>query len=457
MKIIKSVFIVLFLLCIIVPTVFFNFTPDSVSEIDNRKLAENPFTQEGDLTKNIENYVSDRIGFRDEIILSYTVLNDKLFGKMVHPTYTYGEDGYIFGAGITVWDEFSDFHVAFADMVLALQQYCEARGVPFVFVFDPAKPAVYTEYLNKGINYNRSWVEKFFIELDKRGVNYVDNTLVLKELANSGETVFNQKFDANHWNDLGAFYGTKAVLENLNSQLPSVHVNEIEEFLVTSEKKTSLLVSDFPIDEDVPIVMPYKYYESVDTYKNEIELHPSYNTFGHFVNSKRLEDGSSGALVFQGSYMNGYGYKYFLNSFSEYVYIHDYQNVMELPYYFGIFKPDCVIFEVAEYTFVENYFDFEKMKEISYNKPLESYSNLAETLFNIKDENVEINKGQALTKIIWHTELDAEAVWLKLFDEYDMRKCSGGFEATVNTADFEKYEAEMEIHTLNGEDLACYK
>ena len=27
-----------------------------------------------------------------------------------------------------------------------IQDYCDAHGIPFLFVFDPAKPAVMTEY-----------------------------------------------------------------------------------------------------------------------------------------------------------------------------------------------------------------------------------------------------------------------------------------------------------------------
>ena len=61
-----------------------------MSEIDNRELAVNPLTNRGeDFTSDLENYVNDRIGFRNEMIYGYTVLNDKLFGKMVHPSYIY--------------------------------------------------------------------------------------------------------------------------------------------------------------------------------------------------------------------------------------------------------------------------------------------------------------------------------------------------------------------------------
>ena len=94
MRVIKYAVVILFVFMIAVPVVTMNMTPDSISKIDNRALAKFPFGEDapnGDLTKNIENYVQDRIGFRDKMILAFTMLNDRLFGKMVHPTYCYGK------------------------------------------------------------------------------------------------------------------------------------------------------------------------------------------------------------------------------------------------------------------------------------------------------------------------------------------------------------------------------
>ena len=89
--------VILFSLVLFLPIVTFNFEKEAASEIDNRMLAENPFTNgfgiNGDRTAAVENYVNDRIGLRDEMILAYTVLNDRIFGKMVHPSYTYGKNG----------------------------------------------------------------------------------------------------------------------------------------------------------------------------------------------------------------------------------------------------------------------------------------------------------------------------------------------------------------------------
>lgn len=366
LKKIKILSIIVFAAIIAVPIAKFNFTPNTVSLIDNRKLAENPFEQDGDITVNIENYVNDRIGFRDKMISTYTLLNDKLFGKMVHPSYTYGKDGYVFGAGITTGNDFSDFHIVFADMVQQIQLYCEERNVPFLFVFNPAKPAVYEEYIADGIHYDREWVQLFFAELEKRNVNYLDNTVTMKELAEDGLEVFNKKYDANHWNDLGAFYGTQKVLEVLKEQYPSVHVNELSEFIVSKAHKDSLMVSEFPIDEDVPLIELKSQCINLTNEYSDIKLHPSYKAFGYCVNEQRQEEQSPKALVFQGSYMNSYGAKYFMNAFGEYIYVHDYQNVIEFPYYYEMFQPDCVIFEVAEYTFANIYFDYEMMKTVDF-------------------------------------------------------------------------------------------
>lgn len=59
------------------------------------------------------------------MIRSYTILNDKLFGKMVYPIYSYGKEGYVFGSGLTVDTKFGDYHIAFADMVKKIQDYCD--------------------------------------------------------------------------------------------------------------------------------------------------------------------------------------------------------------------------------------------------------------------------------------------------------------------------------------------
>jgi len=433
MKKIRVITVILFIAALLLPLLFFNFAPDAVSEIDNRALAGNPLAaeQRGDLTKGIENYVNDRLGFRNEMIRTYTVLNDRVFGKMVHPSYSYGKDGYVFGAGVTAEKDFGDYHIAFADMVKEIQDYCEAREVPFLFVFNPAKPAIYTDKLSDGVNYDRAWVAQFLAELDRRGVNYIDTTPTLQKLRAEGIDGFNQKYDANHWNDLGAYYGTQAALEKLREICPNVHLNDLSEFTVEETLEESLPVSEFPIKEYVPKMTMIDEFERLrDLYADELATHSSYRSFGYFRNETRLAEGCARSLVFQGSYMNSKGEKYFINSFGEYIHVHNYQNVIDFPYYFNIFRPDCVIFEVAEPVFTDGYFPYEKMRAISYNPVLEETEHMA---VQVDSAALTVERGEMLTKIFWATEEVYTAVWMTLEETYDMKPADGGYEVTVLT------------------------
>lgn len=329
----KIISIVLFTSIIFLPLILLNTEANSVSLIDNRTLTENPFSLEGDLTENIEDYVNDRIGLRDEMITAYTVLNDRLFTKMVHPSYSYGKDGYVFGAGLTTENEFSDFHIAFADMVEEIQDYCLDRDVPFLFVFNPAKPAVYQDKIKDGVNYNREWVGLFFDELDKRNINYLDNTDTFISLREEGIEGFNQKYDANHWNDLGAFYGTQAMLESLNQMNDSIELNDLKDLSYSEDLQTSLLVSKFPINEKTPKIGLKAGIENLlGDYSEELDLDDSYKAFAYYLNPGLENSDTPKVLCFQGSYMNDLGDRFLANALEEIICVHNYQNVINFPY-----------------------------------------------------------------------------------------------------------------------------
>ncbi|MGT2964378.1 alginate O-acetyltransferase AlgX-related protein [Streptococcus acidominimus] len=444
MKIIKILTIIVFSLIILIPVVTFRSAPHISSEIDNRMLAENSFSQEllkdseADLTHNIEEYVNDRIGFRDEMILAYTILNDGLFGKMVHPSYRYGKEGYVFGAGLTTPAyQYDDYHEQFANMVKSIQEYCEERNIPFLFVLNPAKPAVLPEYIPAGIDYNRDWVENFLAALDQRKVCYVDNTITLRKETERGNVVFNQKYDANHWNDLGAFYGTNAILSEVKQDFPSVQMNQLKDFEVSSQLESSLPVSQFPIHESVPIIrLPIQdiVTSKTELFKDELQLDPAYQAFAYYQNLSHSNKEFPRVLMFQGSYMNKFGYKYLANAFGEYIAVHDYQNILNFPYYYNIFRPDMVILEVAEYTFSNDYFQYDKMKQLAMNPPLSSisYTDASTTRLPLPTNDIRIEKGKALAKIDWQTNPTYQHVWFMLDEQvYDMERVDNGYTVTL--------------------------
>ncbi len=471
MRVIKITTALLFALMVLLPLALFRREPGIVSEIDNRMLQENPFSPEerakgGDLTAAVERYVSDRIGLRDEMIQAYTLLNDRLFGEMVHPSYTYGKDGYVFFKMAPGNRTYGEFEESFADMVREIQDYCEARSVPFVFAFEPSKTTVLEEYLPEGVNYDSSWIDRFLEALRERGVRCVDNREILLSLHRNGVEVFNRQYDAGHWNAVGAFYGVNAILEELQKDFPGIHVNTWEEMTVSERREEALPASRFPIDELVPKVgAPCQVDDRTAVFGTEVSRHPSFRTFGDYVNPQRLAEGSPRTLVFQGSYMNGQGGKFLMNALGEDICVHNYQNVIDFDYYFNIFKPECVIFEVTEYAMTEGYFDLDRMRAMDLNPALPSALAEAGEPEELPLEGTSVQRGEALTKLTWtggHEWIPAgEAVpyvWAVLGDEpFDMRQSEESvWEVTVKNEVWDKYEDGFQIVTLTGEALQEY-
>lgn len=308
MKKIKIGTIIIFALLLFIPLYKFNFQENAVSEIDNRMLTKNPFCadsekdkddseekdtsedEEEKITEMLENYVQDRIGFREDMIYLYTVANDRLFDKMVHPTYTYGKDGYVFFK-LTKEPDFGEYHIAFVDAIEKIQKYCESRNVPFLFVFNPAKVTVLQDELPDGINYNNDWVKTFMSELDDRGINYVDNTSLLEEKTDEGEVVFNKKYNAGHWNDLGAFYGCNNILTKMQTWYPQLHINEKSEYNIKEKLNTTLQVSEFPIHEYEPIFELKSEVEDITKdYEDDLYVDDQYRHFQYVINEDRKEE-----------------------------------------------------------------------------------------------------------------------------------------------------------------------
>ncbi|MDO4813709.1 MAG: hypothetical protein Q3988_01315 [Gemella sp.] len=364
MKKLKIIFISIFSLLIFLPLIFFNFKSNVVSEIDNRKLKEFPNLSNfsADTFKDIYSYFDDRYGGRELAVNSYVEMNDKVFGELVHPVYTYGKDGHVF---FFLADEkkYTDYHKDFLESISRMRDYVESQGGQFYLMINPEKKSVYKEYLPQGFNYNRKWIEEFERGLDSKEIKYIDTTNLLREKSKT-QDVYNKKYDAGHWNDWGAYHGLNGLLKMISKDFSTVREVDLSNFEVKNKVETSLKVSKFPINEDTPdfvLKNPQNYEDFSKQYK-DLKLDKNYPTFSYTKN--KLEQAKPRALVYQGSYLNGRE-KFMKTSFSEYIAIHNYQNVFDMKEHYTKFKPDIVIFEVAEYTFAENYFSREKMKKFN--------------------------------------------------------------------------------------------
>ncbi len=360
------VFLALFAACIALPLLCFDLRKDVISDIDNAKLAELDFSN-GIGFETVNDYINDRIGLRSQAVTAYQVLNDRLFHEMEHPTYCYGKDGYVFGK-VTENTVDEEFVRSFCEYLRRMQDYCQQRGVPFLYCVTPSKYTIYSQYLPEGYVYNNKFLACLYENLERCGINYVDNAAYLKEVAQE-EQIFNVKYDSGHWNDLGEFYGMNNILQKVREYFPSVQLLQLSDYNIRQEEKTSLPVSHFAISEMVP---SFQYVHADKLIYPEgfedIRLSEQYRAFSVSQTDKSDADLPS-VLFFHGSYFNR-NIGLFNFAFGQDYSVHNYQNVLDFDYYFNIFQPDCVIFETAEYATNATYFDRDKLASKTLPVPL---------------------------------------------------------------------------------------
>lgn len=385
--------IIVFLTIIILPIININLKSDQVSEIDNRNLIEFSEVLSGDFTTNAEIFIEDRIGFRTKIINAYTHGMDYLFNYMVHPSYQYGKDGYIFSK-LSRESVYSEYQEVYSDYISKVQDYCEDRNIKFLYAVEPSKLTVYPEYLPNGVNYQNINLNYFLDLLKQKGVNYIYTGDSLIE-AKDEYQVFDKKFDANHWNETGAIVGISSILDRLNIMDSNVDKFDINNYSIGTKTNKTLPVSYFPINEETTVYnLKDTDIRSIDTFNGKIKISEKHRNFAHYINESNPN--APKILVFAGSYFND-KHKFLTESFSEFILIHNYENIFNIDYYINLFDPDIVLFESTEYTHNSTYFNIDSMRDISYNEPLSNYSDLNKTQFTSVEDNFNKNDNGAVT------------------------------------------------------------
>lgn len=220
---------------------------------------------------------------------------------------------------------------------------------------------------------------------------------------------------------------------------PAVTPLSEDEFDITTVTETTLPVSHFKISEDVPSFQLKSQYEDLTgAYAPLVRVDSRYPHFHFYENTAPGSDDLPRTLVFQGSYYNR-GPQFLVSRMSDYIGVHNYANVMNLDYYFNMFQPQAVVFEVAEYTVSDTYFSSQSMRSIDWNPPLfvtdsetayeEQLDRLKETavLFPIKDAVRQVRGEYIDTVFVDRTFSDMRYAYLATDSKwYDIKKQSGG-------------------------------
>ncbi|MDO4188268.1 MAG: hypothetical protein Q4D29_04690 [Lachnospiraceae bacterium] len=348
------IFILIFMVLLIVPTVLMDHEQYKSSDIDNKTLTEWPgFSMDTETIRTIEDYVDDRIGFRSAAIYEYTKLSDDIFHVMVHPLFMYGEDGHIYYKDkdyvaayqkLNTNPEYMDSLVNYLEKT---NDYLKSRDIKFLYFLAPDKKSIYPEHFPKSVHVKEdetSVIEYMSSRLANSEIEYV---IPYNELLKAKENlvVYNKKYDATHWNEYGSMIGQKLLDDHVQQWFDDVRPLSEADYSLGFEKRTNLDQSDFPIDDDVPVyTLISDTSQDAGAYlatgiKLEVPTFYAHYMNPEVTNGKRL-------VIFTDSYFATYS-KFYTNRFTEVYYIHR-QNYRYLQYIVNLLFPDAVIFETAE-------------------------------------------------------------------------------------------------------------
>lgn len=332
------------------PALLTNTKPNQISEMDNRMLQEYPEVLTSEYPQEIEAYLEDRIGFRENMITLYQNLSDTIFHKLEHPLYMYGKEGHI----MTNWDLTTYQHLDvdqtyvtnLTEYLKSLQIFCEKEECRFLFFLCPNKETIYPEYFPDGYNVknqpNRS--DLLVDEMTEKEVPFIYPRELFMELKNK-QLLYNKKYDAGHWNDRGCYYGNREIISLLNTQLPSMGLLSEEEFSVDEIIRQYLINSYFEINEKVPSYMLKETaWTEMSGVFDHILLTVPTREHQYYKNTVNLS--MPRVLIFCDSYF-GDAAKFYANHSSELMLMH-HRNMDNAEYYITLFQPDIVIVEVAE-------------------------------------------------------------------------------------------------------------
>lgn len=217
-KRIQTVFIALFLLMCLLPSVGMLLLGESKG-LANEAMAPRAslHTDDGAINRNVladfSSWFEGRIAFRKELVTAWAKLNASVFQSSVEGQVVLGKDGWLYYS--PTLDDYMGRSMGEAELeraaqnLASIQRYCESRGARFIFTIAPNKNSLYSDSMPDWIDEDHadSNAEKLRPYFEAYGVNYVDLFDVFSE---RGEVLY-YRTDS-HWNNRGAALAADAIL-----------------------------------------------------------------------------------------------------------------------------------------------------------------------------------------------------------------------------------------------------
>lgn len=209
--------------------------PSENANMENRALSEKPQLTLSALEtfpENYEAYYNDHFPLRGEMIRLNSQLDYYLFRESSSSDVIVGKDGWLFfqGEEKNSLFQYKGLHPyseeqlrQIADNLTAAQQYLDRQGITFILFIAPNKERVYADnmpgyILRDETADNAGQLVAYLRENSDIPVVWCGDALE-KAREENPEIYFYYRLDT-HWNHAGAYIGAKALLEELDIELP---------------------------------------------------------------------------------------------------------------------------------------------------------------------------------------------------------------------------------------------
>lgn len=241
MKIIKNIFIFLFLLGLSIPLVFLD-KKTVISMLERRQLAAKPqfiVNSKVDITNiaswpmQIDSYITDRFAFRSRLMTLTTWINFFVLHKSHDKKLLIGKDKWIFYIDKSLGDEFSNFKKSnlfddaqmrnFIEHLEVVNETCEQYNIKFIFLIVPTTSSVYPEQYPFPRPNGMSRADQILAALPdhlRDNVIFPLDYFLLKKKEHPQPLYYNNGL---HWNKLGCYYAYELLYQKLKPDFPGLH------------------------------------------------------------------------------------------------------------------------------------------------------------------------------------------------------------------------------------------
>lgn len=386
----KKTFIVLFIILLSLPLLFFNTDPKKVLFLENRGVAKKP---EKFIPKEVQNWVNDNLGFRNEVLFTKKTLDYFLFKRYQSKDLVFGEQGHLYltnkGAakgthtqvikeivGKTIPPNTEQLKKA-KDAIDTLRNYIDSKGSKFYLFFPPSKYYIYPQYWTKTTakKENPSFELAKIIKKVSGGKDDVINLTPYLLAQKDKELLYYKTIDPFHWNKNGGFIGYTAMMNRIKKDFPNLKVLTKDDFNITATPKNGAIMynqKELSKYKIANMVFDFKDIEYNYKLKKESDYALKWQpktlskaispTF--YIENKKIKEGKT-VLIMGDSFVHGFIKSWLKESFKKLYFIHFYSihNAMDINRIMAEIKPDIVIAEVLMYKKSDFYNYFANLKQ----------------------------------------------------------------------------------------------